>query len=240
MESFSFEHPDENSTAAAAEILGQMPEVQQHAIDQHESLQQLQEENAEKDSNGTPFDATIHTGSKLKDGTWRKRKNPQANASPSYVANSRKKQAETNTQETATALDTNAEAMACGAAIAATFLGACHMIGGEEWEPSKEEVAYQTQAWQQYCVAKQFKDFPPGLALSIAMMAYVGPRLRMPKTAEKVGKAKSWISLRVVKWKIKRELKKRGISAVVTIGKSGDGRNEILINGVPADETLKK
>lgn len=225
---------DENISRAGDEILSQMPDVQEHAIAAHEDKQNEAQANVETDKDGVPYDPALHTGSRLKDGTWRKRKNP---GNPgSVVAPSRKRNSAPAIEAANATAATNAEAIATGTVVATMFLGACQSIGGEEWEPSEQERDFQTAAWQAYCVAKNYKELSPGFALFVALGSYAGPRLAKPKTAEKIGKAKTWILLRVAKWKLKRALKKSGIEATVTIKTGADGVPELHVNGKPHEE----
>ena len=221
---------DDSVVGVGDEILEKMPDVQEHAVAAHEEKQQEAAANVETDDEGTPFDPAIHTGTKLKNGTWRKKKNATANPG-SIVAPSRKKTASAGAADATPQADPNAEAVATGTVIATMFLGACQSIGGEEWTPTQHEREFQTAAWQAYCVAKNMKELSPGLALFIAIGSYVGPRFAKPKTAAKLGRVKNWAGLRIAKWKLKRELKKRGITAQVVI----DG-DTVYINGKPADE----
>ena len=202
------------------EIIGQMPEVQEHAIAQREQQEAEADANAERDINGTAFDPALHTGSKLKSGAWRTRKNAATNPGSS-VAASRKKSV-TRGADFAPAVDnTNAEkiaaANAAGAMAASAVFMMCRGFGGKEWEPSETEVAMQSSAWGAYFYAKDISDVPPGMMLCIALGSYAGPRFQMPETKAKVSPVKTWVALRVARSRLKKELKKRGINARVTI-----------------------
>lgn len=221
---------DDSVATVGDEILNKMPDVQEHAVAAHEAKTAEEEANVERDSAGVAFDAAIHTGTKLKDGTWRKRKNPGTPGSVVAAPRARTSGA----TKAAPAVDPNAEAIATGTVIATLFLGACQSIGGEEWEPSQHERDFQTSAWQAYCVAKGMKELSPGLALSVAIGSYAMPRFTKPKTAARVGRMKTWIALRVARWKLRKELAKRGITAKVEIV---DGA--VLIDGKEPAEVLK-
>lgn len=221
---------DESVAGVGDEILNKMPDVQEHAVAAHEAKTAEAEATAERDSDGTPFDAALHTGTKLKDGTWRKRKTPGTPGS--FVAAPRARTS--SAKSAAPAVDPNAEAIATGTVIATLFLGACQSIGGEEWEPAQHERDFQTSAWQAYCVAKGMKELSPGLALSVAIGSYAMPRFTKPKTAARVGRVKTWIALRVARYKLRKELAKRGITAKVEIVEGA-----LLIDGKDPAETLK-
>lgn len=222
---------DDSVAGVGEEILGKMPDVQEHAVAAHEAKTAEAEATAERDDAGTPFDPALHTGTKLKDGTWRKRKTPGTPGS--FVAARRSKSAP-GAATAAPAVDANAEAIATGTVIATLFLGACQSVGGEEWEPTQHERDFQTAAWQAYCVAKNLKELSPGLALCVAIGSYAAPRFTKPRTAAKVGRIKTWFALRIARWKLRKELAKRGITAKVEIV---DGA--LLIDGKDPAETLK-
>lgn len=62
-------------------------------------------------------------------------------------------------------------------------------IGGEEWEPRKDEAFDEREnleiAFGDYFTAKEMKDIPPGLALSLALSTYMLPRFMMPTTKKR-------------------------------------------------------
>lgn len=227
-EGFSF---DESTPAgdAAAEILGAMPDVQQHAIDQHETATAEAAANVEKDADGVPFDAKIHTGSKLKSGKWRLRKAAQSPGSTVATPRGKKNAATTETAD-ASAAEKLASANAAGAMAAASVFMLGRAFGGKEWEPTPQEVEMQSAAWGAYFLAKDVTDFPPGVALTIAIGAYAAPRFQMPETKKKMGRFRNWIALRIARSKLRKEFKKRGIEANVHIR---DG--ELWINDTRAD-----
>ena len=70
-------------------------------------------------------------------------------------------------------------------------------LGGEEWNPKKdveqgtdERLLLQT-AFGDYFVAKGVTDFPPGIALVLAVGMYAAPRFTQPQTQSKIKNA--WI-----------------------------------------------
>lgn len=228
---------DDVLLGAADTIMSEAPDVQQHAVDEHESQQQAVDENAEKDSAGTPFDGRIHTGTRLKDGTWRLKRNPSAEGS--RVSRPRgKKEAAADSTSVSVEVDNDAKAIASGKAAAHLIFMLGQTLGGPEWKPEQPEIEFQEGAWIGYARASNMQDIPPGLILCIALASYAGPRFTQPETRARVGKVRHWVGLRVAKWKIKKELKKRGIEATVTIKGSNtkNAMDEILINGKPASE----
>lgn len=208
-DSFSFD--DEAADSAASQIIGDMPTPQEHAIAAHEAKEAAEAASVEVDDEGTPFDPAIHTGTKLKNGTWRKRKNPGSVSPRSRVARPRGESFEQVSPEQQQAVQLETQARAAGAAAAATLFMLGQMIGGPEWQPQPEEIELQNKAWGDYFVAKGHTDFPPGLALTVAIVGYAGPRFMMPETQSRVSKAKAWIALRLTKWKVNKEYKRRGV-----------------------------
>jgi hypothetical protein len=224
--SFSFETPP--AVASAAEqIMDAEPEVQQHAIDQHLASNQeasslasgaigTSDSATKFDDLGTPFNAEIHTGSKLKSGAWRLKKSANP-SSKSYVGKpgdgSAKAGVVANSQ-TSVEAQTRAAAMVTNQMV----VGICRgLFDADEWESTKDEDNLMVEAWYVYLLSRGQTEIPPGLFLCVALGSYALPRLRQPKTAEKVGAIKAWIVLRVIKWRVKRALKREGVDADVVI-----------------------
>lgn len=241
---------DESSAHEADEIASHMPEVSEHAI--AAAAEQNSEAPAasaaapaassdgkpkpgDLDEFGTAFNPSLHTGSKLKNGAWRERKK-------STVAAPRTKKKDAVAQPSPADLkraENEAQCRAAGVVAAGAMFMLCRGVMGEEWTPSNDEIEMQNANWGNYFVAKGISDIPPGAALFMGIAAYAAPRFTKPKTQAKLGAAKNWLALRIARWKIRRELKKRGIAADVRID---DG--EIFINGTRAEswteESAKK
>jgi len=88
---------------------------------------------------------------------------------------------------------------AIGQATAESIFMIGRVIGGDDWTPIKDEAtgtderAQMSDAWTQYAEAKQWKDIPPGVLVSIVMCGYIGPRLATPKTKTRVKVAWLWL-----------------------------------------------
>lgn len=224
---FSFD--DSNTASEAEEISSQMPEPSEHVLSKMEETnsQETPQQNAPLvDDFGTPFNPEIHTGSKLKNGRWRERKK-------SIVASPRGKKKEAAPESSAVDIkraENEAQCRAAGVVAAGAMFMLCRGFFGEEWTPTNDEIEMQNQNWGNYFVAKGISDIPPGLALCMGIAAYAAPRFTKPKTQQKLGAMKTWLTLRIARWKIRRELKRRGIAAEVYIQ---DG--EVYINGTRAD-----
>lgn len=238
-----FSLDDEPASPESAAILEAMPEPQQHAIDasteaQNEShgiKEPVSILGGDLDTAGVAWDSSIHAtgkdgrGVKTASGAWRKKRG---------VAGQTSKVAKPVQQVAAEQAASTANATATGAAIAGSIFMLGRTFGGEKWTPTSDEVKVQTDAWANYCIAKNIGDFPPVVAVCIAVLGYVGPRLFIPETKERAGKIKGWFSIRVARWRVKRELKKRGIVANVTIRgtQSENAYDSILVNGQPFNE----
>jgi hypothetical protein len=227
---------DSETEKAAGDIISQMPDVQEHAIAAAEAERGTDtppaasaEGGENVDVNGVAFNPDIHTGSKLKSGAWRERKNKGTTATPKAKSVVAGKTSSAAGGIPAGPSQEEINARAAGAAAAGALVTVGMMIGGEEWQPITEPVNEMEQlsnAFGNYFVAKGVNDFPPGVALSMAICMYALPRFTQPKTQTRVRSLKNWLVLRAAKWKVKRELKKRGVHAEVSIS---DG--QLLING---------
>lgn len=209
---FTLEVPEAVAAAGDA-ILSVMPEPQQHAIAQHESEQQEAEDNAQRDANGEAFNPAIHSGSLLKNGTWRRKKSAGPNTSARAGTIGRGKRSNATVGDAPAQPDNSAEVSARAAGIAAA--GAVLMIGvavgGEEWQPRKDPIDERemlTGAFGDYFVAKGVTDFPPGVALFLALSMYAAPRFTMPQTRTRMQRFKDWIAIKV----LTRRMKKKGAS----------------------------
>ena len=199
----------------AATIIAQMPEPQQHAIEQHESQEIAAEASAPRDVDGVAFNDAIHTGSKLKNGRWRARKS--AKASASVIGSSGGTKSESSPADPATEARASLELqsrVAAQAATGCTFM-VCTALGGKEWQPRVEpidETSVLNDAYTQYFISKGVVDFPPGIALALALTMYAAPRFTMPETKARASRLKVWIAAKVANWKLKREARKLGLS----------------------------
>jgi hypothetical protein len=204
----------------AKSLTDEMPEVQQHAIDQESAAQQLiKDESAQlRDAEGMPFDAAIHkvgpdgkptlsTKGKLVRRPGRKA--GQGSAAVSSVVS--------RPQVGPTATETSImQARQAGNFAAGALLQIGVLAGGEEWQPrlDKESGLDEQQmlqcAFGDYFVAKGITDIPPGIALTIAIGGYMMPRFFMPKTKTRMQRA----TIAIKKWWADRKLKKYGLKAV--------------------------
>lgn len=224
----------------AASIMDSAPEPQPHVIEQQAARE---ESGPALDAAGVPFDPNIHAknvlgeGVKTATGLWRRRRGTGSVRGVSHVAVPQAPSAQ------------DQAAMAAGVALSQMTFLIGQVIGGAEWAPRKiaddsgkvvlDEDSMLTDAYTKYCATKGILDVPPGVALTFALVCYAAPRLAMPETQQRVGTVKGWLSMRVAKWRVKRELRKRGIkNARVSIHRVGapvreSAQFEILVNGEP-------
>lgn len=77
--------------------------------------------------------------------------------------------------------------------------GTASMIFGPEWQArSPEERQMVINALKVYLEHKEVKDIPPGLMLTVVLLAYSAPRLRAPATSEKLRFGWTWMKMKVV------------------------------------------
>lgn len=224
-------------TSIAGSIMSDAPEVQTHVVEQHTREQA----GAPIDSDGVAFDATIHAsdssgnGIKTATGKWRKRRG----AGKSGSTGSRVGGASSTTSPAGPTAEQQA-ARAAGIAMTQMVFILGQAFGGAEWAPRTisnekgdvvmDENVMMTQAHVAYCEAKGISDIPPGVALAFAYISYAAPRFTMPETKKRAAKVRTWFTLQFAKWKVKRELKKRGIKARVEVN-----NGELLVDGAPAN-----
>ena len=150
----------------------------------------------ELDRNSEKWDGSKHTASraKTKTGVWR-----------------RKRVAKSETEKGRdTHLGKGKYAKIGVAAANATFtLGV--MTFGQEWQPrivklddehTIDEYTDVSVAYADFFAAKNIDDFPPGIALALALAFYALPRFAKPETQTKMSKMKNWVGKKL-KWKRK-------------------------------------
>jgi len=82
---------------------------------------------------------------------------------------------------------------------------------GPEWQPRPPEEPGKPGERDMVCGAlkvyfqsKNAQDIPPGLMLTAVVIAYCGPRLRVPNTANKLQMAWTWFKLKLSKFRKKK------------------------------------
>lgn len=229
--------------AAADQLIEQMPEPTGLVTDEELDTGTTAGDTQNVDSAGVAFDPAKHTGTKLKSGRWREKRKPK------QVTDPRAPQAPAAASVGAPVINEEELKLAAESAAASIFMLGM-LCGGEEWQPLGDdgklepvnEKSLVTMAFQDYFRAKGITKLPPSTSLMLALGGYAVPRFFMPKTKERVSGAKTWFGVRLAKWKLKREFKKRGINAAVSIrgSRSTNVYDSILIDGKPYNEVYGK
>lgn len=209
--------------AIADNLSSDMPEVQEHALEQEKLTQdaELAQYSHLKDTEGNTFDPAVHktnksgeptlsTKGKLikKPGRKMGSKNSQAHSfvgGPGKVPDSRSDKVAAQRMQ----------ARASGTMAANLVLQIGIVAGGDEWMPRIDEASGLNEklmlenSFADYFEATGKTDIPPGMALTVAIGAYALPRFTMPKTQSRLGKLKMGFK----KWAANRKLKKHGMRA---------------------------
>lgn len=229
-------------SSIAGQLAESAPSVQEHVIAAHAEKQA----SAPIDSYNQPFDPAIHSsdsdgnGIKTQAGKWRRKRgkgSATSAAKTSTLGQSESASGPSAAQQAATAT---------GIACAEMTIGTCTMVFGPEWQARTikdetgnvllDERAYMSKTYADYCAAKGIKDIPPGVALTLSLLAYAAPRFAEPETRERTGTMREWFTCKIASWKVRKELKKRGIvGASVKVHRVGQpvrgGKFQILVNG---------
>lgn len=191
---------------------GTMPEIQQHVVDEHEQKERetLEQTTGQTDKSGNTFDPAIH---KIGDDG-----KPVFTKAGNFAKKRGRKTGQTNSQLKTGVPEKSPEqkqiesARAAGVALANVLITTGRAIGGVEWDPvvtdNINERANLENAFADYCQVKGVSDIPPGIALTMAIGAYVLPRFTMPVTKTRVSKFKDWMQAKIANWKVKRNKSK--------------------------------
>jgi hypothetical protein len=104
-----------------------------------------------------------------------------------------------------------------GAQAAELLFAAGVVIGGDEWQPRKDDKAgvdertMMQSAMGAYFEAQGKTDISPGMVLAFVVLAYAAPRFAMPKTQSRFQTVKA----KCVQWWTNRKLRKMGLTANV-------------------------
>ncbi len=181
-------------------IVEEMPTPQPHAIEQAQEETKTTASKAQVDDFGRAFDPAIHATDSdgnpriNKDGTFRKKRGSQKSSQVNLPG--------TTPGDVSTKI---------GKSIAESIFQIGQLIGGEEWAPIRneeygvDERRQMHEAWTAYAEEKEIEDFPPGVAVTIAMLGYIVPRFAMPKTKTRAEKFKDWCTLKYVQWKGRKQ-----------------------------------
>lgn len=208
-----------NIDTIASELVEGLPEPQEHAIEAEEKKHEVSADTSGLlDRGGRPFDPAYHVADAdgkpvlNRDGTVRQKRGRGA---PSSRLGTPKAAAAPGAPGSAPAT-VPADA---GRQIAEMIFAFGQLIGGEEFAPQinekygQDERAQMQDAWSRYCEEKGISDVPPGMAVIIATVGYIAPRLFMPKTKSRLEKLKNWIGAKYYHLRGAKEEKDRAKSA---------------------------
>lgn len=198
-DSFSFDDLNE----VHDNIQDESPEPKQSAIEaaQAVEVETLREQSDNVDSEGTVFNPELHATDKDGNpsvtplGKFRKKRGA---SKVSTVSNAQEQQDKIN------------NAKAAASAAVDMSLQSLELLLGPEWKPIQQdgidERANLKAATANYFIAKDINDFPPGVALTVVVMAYAMPRVTTGKeTKTRLAKAKVWAAEKLNNLKRKRK-----------------------------------
>ena len=204
------------SSDVPLDLMGGLPEVQRHAVDAFKQEQDAKEASGPLDADGVAFEPSMHKATengepiKTTKGRWAKkpgRKSGTAQAAPTRSKLGGLPGAGTvATAETAQSAEVpeSVKIEASAKMAAATFLGVCHGIGGDEWRPENHEREAMESAFVAYFKAQEITEFPPSLGLGIAVVGYAAPRFARPKTQSRFRAFVEGLKARYQGWKASR------------------------------------
>lgn len=220
-----------NLDSISDDIHASAPAPNMAAIDaDKEQADEQKAENAHlRDADNAPFDPDMHVtdadGQPKLTSKGKLRKRPGRKAGS--VSGGRKASAggsKISTGDHSNALHRQ-QARMSGTAAANALVMFGVVMGGNEWAPmldereGLDERAQLQTAFGDYFEAKEMHDIPPGVALSIALVAYAAPRFTMPQTKSKMQKLKEWVAVKIAK----RKVRKNGAQS--DIGNDGKRQN---------------
>lgn len=200
---------DDTLDAAHSDIAGDMPEPQQHAIDEAQRQQASEAaangggENIDVDALGVPWNPEIHAtghdgkGVRTAKGGWRKKRG--LGGSASTLNRGTRASAPTDSPEEREQIErasADTQARMAGAMMAQLQVRLSVGIGGAHFLPRElripgappiNESEMLTAAWGDYFVAKGVTMLPPWAALMGAMSMYYLPRFNEPEVRERAG-----------------------------------------------------
>jgi hypothetical protein len=208
-------------TEIGEELAATMPDVSQHAIEEHEAQQRENHASGDSsvrnptlqpvDKNGKAYNPDTHEISPLTGKAIKKRRGGTT-AKKSVIGGSTNASSKQSVADSSPSVDDGvAKARATGQFAAAATVAVCVGIFGDEFQPiknsEKDEFAYLENAYANYFLATGKTDLPPSMALIVAIGMYAAPRLTQPKTKTKLGGFKDWAASKFLAWRGKKALK---------------------------------
>jgi len=201
----TIESTESSVDSIVSDIIENEPMISEHVIDNEMRKESERVESETEAVNSFPgFDPEIHAvdkrGQPIKTaaGAFRKKSGRKSGANvaqpkaPSQLGNINAKVADTMQQK----VDASTLIAAKAAANLTFQLGL--MLGGEEWQPTIDHTTGHNEplmletAYKDYFISEGITDFPPGVALVMALGVYAGPRFLMPTTKTRLQKFTGW------------------------------------------------
>jgi hypothetical protein len=217
-----FEIPDAAPAASslddtARELVSEIPEPQQHAIDQARTEQALDPAQppptVETDVLGVPWNPAEHAtgqdgkGVRTAKGSWRKRRGLKG--SQSHVATDAAGRVPEPSQEEINKRSAEHQSRMAGAVVGTLVIRISTAVGGDHFSSRTHSVPNTDIKWTDqgmlqeafgdFFVAKGVTDVPPGVALTGALMMYYLPRFQEPAVRERAGGIIHWTKERVAR-----------------------------------------
>ncbi len=190
---------NDDGLTTVGEFLDEMPEPSEFVIDKAQANADAIKNNPVVDSDGTIFDDAMHMTNNdgplltIK-GKFRKKPGRKKSTPDSLKS-------QLSAPEVTETVDSE-----MAAKMAAELLVTLGMqIGGDEWKPvineeyGLDEMANLKYSFKTYFDDRGIVDFPPGIALIIAVGSYALPRFRLPKTKSRLAVVGSWIKEKYAK-----------------------------------------
>ena len=187
----------------ADDLLNNAPGVSEHVITSELQKEQERQENALVDASGATFDPNIHVSNdgepvKTASGMFRKKSGRKAGGASDTIRTAPRSQIGNANGFQPGPPPVDPGTVAAGKAAAHLLFQAGIAIGGEEWQPryieeyGLNEATQIESAFIDYFKSQEITDFPPGVALSLAVISYAAPRFMMPKTKTRLEKVVDW------------------------------------------------
>jgi hypothetical protein len=189
----------------AFQLAEEMPSVQPHVIAEHEKQFEQTRTFEARDRNGAVFNEALHETDENGNprqtvrGTWALKRG-RGSAKARQNAKATEPAFSSVAGVPGTQVQTGREKARIAGETAATLLiTAAVTVGGDEWQPivrtdiNLDEHANLRTSFADYFERKNIQDFPPGVALAIAVVGYVAPRCFMPVTKTRLQRFRGWI-----------------------------------------------
>lgn len=183
------------------DVLGSMPDPTEGVAEREQAKMTEQQEKTAGlvDREGREFDPSIHRTDENGDPKLTKSGKLAMKPGKSSKAGQSKLNTGGESKEEKQAREARDKSRAAGTMAANIAISSMVTVGGDDFMPrSEQQCGYDErnmlqQAYADYFEASGYTDFPPGIALTAVMFAYVSPRLNMPKTRKRLFGFFDWV-----------------------------------------------